>query len=175
MEQERRARHHAHWPPGLPRHLTLPQTSLWYNVEVSATRYPDKSCLIYYDTPLSYAQLREECERVAGWLQQDCGVQAGDRVLLYMQNSPQWVIAYYGILRANAVVVPVNPMNRTEELRHYVEDSDARVAIVGQDVLRHVEPILKNALVVKKGMVEIPDRPGLGMEWDEKAVARFAL
>ena len=143
MEQERRARHHAHWPPGLPRHLTLPQTSLWYNVEVSATRYPDKSCLIYYDTPLSYARLREECERIAGWLQQDCGVQAGDRVLLYMQNSPQWVIAYYGILRANAVVVPVNPMNRTEELRHYVRDSGAATALVAQDLFPQLAPLLE--------------------------------
>ena len=65
----------------------------------------------------------------------------GDRVLLYAQNCPQYVIAYYAILRADAVVVPVNPMNRTEELRHYVEDSDARVAIAGQDVLREIAPL----------------------------------
>lgn len=134
--------HLAHWPPGLPQHLTLPQTSLWFNVEVSATRYPYKPFIVYYDTPLTYAQFREDCERVAGWLQQDCGVKAGDRVLLYMQNSPQWVIAYYAILRANAVVVPVNPMNRTEELRHYVQDSDARVAIVAQDLHEQIAPLL---------------------------------
>jgi acyl-CoA synthetase (AMP-forming)/AMP-acid ligase II len=47
--------------------------------------------------------------------------QAGDRVLLVMQNSPQFMAAFYGILRADAVVVPVNPMNLTEELRHYVQ------------------------------------------------------
>ena len=60
-------------------------------------------------------------------------MKAGDRVLLYMQNSPQWVLAYYGILRANAVVVPVNPMNMTEELRHYVQDSrrDHRLRAAG--------------------------------------------
>ncbi len=61
----------------------------------------------------------------------------GDRVLLYMQNSPQWILAYYAILRADAVVVPVNPMNLTEELRHYVADSDATTAFVPQDLLRH--------------------------------------
>ncbi len=141
MEQERRAPHHVHWPPGLPRHLTLPQTSLWYNVVVSATRYPDKPCLLYYDTPLTYAIFRDECERIAGWLQQACGVQAGDRVLLYMQNSPQWVLAYYGILRANAVVVPVNPMNRSEELRHYVADSGASTALVAQDLYARIAPL----------------------------------
>jgi fatty-acyl-CoA synthase len=135
-------RHFPHWPPGLPRQLTLPQTSLWYNVEVAATRYPDKPFIVYYDTPLSYAKFRDECERVAGWLQQACGVKAGDRVLLYMQNSPQWVVAYYGILRANAVVVPVNPMNRTEELRHYVSDSGADTALVAQDLYPQIAPLL---------------------------------
>lgn len=135
-------RHVPHWPPGLPRQLTLPQTSVWYNVEVAATRYPDKPFIVYYDTPLSYARFHDECERVAGWLQQTCGVKAGDRVLLYMQNSPQWVVAYYGILRANAVVVPINPMNRTEELRHYVSDSGAGTALVAQDLYPQIAPLL---------------------------------
>ena len=133
--------HFAHWPPGLPRQLTLPETSLYDNVEVSARRYPHKPCIIYYDTALSYAEFHDQCQRIAGWLQQECAVQAGDRVLLYMQNSPQWVLAYYGILRANAVVVPVNPMNRTEELHHYVTDSGARVALVAQDLYAQIAPL----------------------------------
>jgi fatty-acyl-CoA synthase len=125
----------------LPRHLTLPQTNLWYNVEVSATRYPDKPFIIYYDSPLSYAEFRDQCERIAGYLQQVCGVKAGDRVLLYMQNSPQWVLAYYGILRANAVVVPINPMNRTDELQHYVRDSGASTALVAQELYPQIAPL----------------------------------
>jgi fatty-acyl-CoA synthase len=71
-------------------------------------------------------------------------VKKGDRVLLYMQNSPQFVLAYYGILRANAVVVPVNPMNMTTELRHYVKDAGARVAIVAQDIYPQMQPLLGN-------------------------------
>jgi fatty-acyl-CoA synthase len=69
-------------------------------------------------------------------------VKKGDRVLLYMQNSPQFVLAYYGILRANAVVVPVNPMNMTTELRHYVKDAGARLAIVAQDIYPQMQPLL---------------------------------
>jgi fatty-acyl-CoA synthase len=126
--------HDAHWPPGLPRHLTLPQTSLWFNAEVSARRYPDKPFIIYYETPLSFAAFHEEALCLAGYLQQVCDVAKGDRVLLYMQNSPQWVIAYYAILRADAVVVPVNPMNLADELAHVVADSGARVAIAAQDL-----------------------------------------
>jgi fatty-acyl-CoA synthase len=132
----------AHWPPGLPRHLTLPQTHVFYNLEVSATRFPDKPFTVFYDTPLSYADFLRETEYIAGHLQQVCGVKAGDRVLLCMQNSPQWALAFYGILRANAVVVPVNPMNRVEELRHCITDSGAQVAFVAQDLLPQVRPLL---------------------------------
>ena len=61
-------------------------------------------------------------------------------MLLYVQNSPQYVIGYFAILRADAVVVPVNTMNRTEEVRHYVEDAQASVAIVGQRMLTTIKP-----------------------------------
>ncbi len=133
--------HHAHWPGGLPHHLTLPQTNLYVNIEVSARRYPDKPCLIYYDSSLSYRDFHQQCERIAGYLQQVCGVRRGDRVLLYMQNSPQWMLAYYGILRANAVVVPVNPMNRSEELRHYVRDTGATTALLSQELYEQMAPL----------------------------------
>ena len=80
-------------------------------------------------------------DALAGFLQKRWSVAKGDRVLLDLQNSPQFVIAFYAILRADAVVVPVNPMNRSEELRHYVADSDAKVAIAGQDVLEQLRPV----------------------------------
>ncbi len=135
-------RHLAHWPPGLPRHLTLPQTHLFHNAEVSAARYPDKPFLVFYDTLVTFLQFQQQAEHIAGFLQQVCGVKAGDRVLLYMQNSPQWILAFYGILRANAVVVPVNPMNLTDELRHYVHDSGATVAFVPQDLHAQAQPLV---------------------------------
>jgi fatty-acyl-CoA synthase len=74
-----------------------------------------------------------QAERLAATLCR-LGVKKGDRVVLDMQNCPQWVIAHFAILRANAVVVPVNPMNRAEELKHYITDPDARVAITAADL-----------------------------------------
>ena len=126
--------HAAHWPAALPWHLTLPETNVFRNAEVSALRFPNKPFIVFYDSPISFARFLDEAERLAGFLQQRCGVKAGDRVLLYMQNSPQWILAFYAILRANAVVVPINPMNRTDELRHYVADSNATTAFVPQDL-----------------------------------------
>jgi fatty-acyl-CoA synthase len=125
--------HHRFWPKRLPHALTLPKTSLWDNLATSARRFPDKAALVFFGRVLSYAQLQEQAERLAARLHA-LGVRKGDRVLLDMQNCPQLVIAHFAILRANAVVVPVNPMNRAEELKHYITDPDARVAIVTGDV-----------------------------------------
>ncbi|KVR64676.1 long-chain fatty acid--CoA ligase [Burkholderia ubonensis] len=130
------------WPAYLPGHLTLPETNLFHNAEVAAARYPDKPFIVFYDTAVTFAEFKGEAERIAGFLQQRYGVRTGDRVLLYMQNSPQWMIAYYGILRAGAVVVPINPMNLTDELQHYIEDSGARVMFAAQDLYPRVRPLV---------------------------------
>jgi fatty-acyl-CoA synthase len=141
-------RHFAHWPPGAPRTLELPRESLYRNLEASAARVPERAAIDYYGTRMTYRELKREVDALAGFLQQRWGVKRGDRVLLDLQNSPQFVIGYYAILRADGVVVPVNPMNKTEELRHYVADSDAVGAIVGQDVHRQLEPLgMRNTLV----------------------------
>ena len=134
-------RHFAHWPPGKPKTLEVPRETVIHNLEAVVARAPQSVAIDYYGSRLTYAELKREVEALAGFLQQRCGVAKGDRVLLYLQNSPQFVIGYYAVLRADAVVVPVNPMNRTEELRHYVSDSDAAVAIAGQDVAAQLAPI----------------------------------
>jgi fatty-acyl-CoA synthase len=135
-------RHFKFWPSHAMRSLDAPATNLFYNAEVSARRYPHKPFLIFYDTAVTFADLVDESERVAGFLERECGVSKGDRVLLFMQNSPQFVIGYYGILRANAVVVPVNPMNLTQELARYAGDSGAHTAIVSQELYSRIEPLL---------------------------------
>lgn len=139
--------HYAHWPAGLPYELTLPETSVHVNLEISARRYPDKAALIFYGREISFSELLAQTEALAAYLQQDCGVARGDRVLLHMQNSPQFVIAFYAILRADAVVVPVNPMLLTDELRHTVSDSGARVAISAQEVLPRLRPLRDEGLI----------------------------
>ena len=125
--------HHRFWPSRLPHAITPPATSLWDNLATSARRYPHKAALVFFGRVISYAQLLQKAERLAACLQ-GLGVNSGDRVVLNMQNCPQLVIAHFAILRANAVVVPVNPMNRTEELKHYITDPDARVAITTADL-----------------------------------------
>jgi fatty-acyl-CoA synthase len=134
------------WPKQFPKSLTIPQTTLWYNLEVAAARYPDKAATIFYDSRLGYAALARQAERLAGFLQQRCGIRKGDRVLLNMQNSPQFIAAYYAILRADAVVVPVSPMNVTDELEHYIADSGATTGIIAQELYPRLRPLMGRTL-----------------------------
>jgi fatty-acyl-CoA synthase len=103
------------------------------NLAISALRYPDKAALVFMGRVWTYQELMASAERLAGQLR-GLGVQPGDRVVLDMQNCPQLVITHFAVLRIDAVVVPVNPMNRAEELKHYITDPDTKVAVTTADL-----------------------------------------
>ena len=125
--------HFKHWPHRLPHSIPLPETSLWHNLEGSALRYPNKDAIVFLGTHYTYAELQNKALQMAAYLH-SLGVQAGDRVVLSMQNCPQLIITHFAILRLGAVVVPVNPMNKAEELKHYIIDPDTQVAITTADL-----------------------------------------
>jgi acyl-CoA synthetase (AMP-forming)/AMP-acid ligase II len=127
---------------GVPDRFHPPHTTLFENLELSARRFPDKVAIQFYDTALTYAALLADVERMAGYLQTACGVARGDRVLLYSQNSPQFIIAYFAILRADAVVVPVNAMLLENEVRHIVTDSGAVAAFAASELVERLLPLV---------------------------------
>jgi fatty-acyl-CoA synthase len=133
--------HYEYWPK-ISKSLTVPATSLYDNLRVSAQRYPDQDAIFYYGNKLSYKQLDQEVNALAGYLQHKLGVNTGEKVLLFMQNSPQFIIGYYAILRANAVVVPINPMLVADELEFYVRDCEIKTALTGQELYERVSPLL---------------------------------
>ncbi|WCK56370.1 long-chain fatty acid--CoA ligase [Aneurinibacillus sp. Ricciae_BoGa-3] len=133
--------HLNYWPSRMPTSLSVPETTLYDNLEVTARRYPNKMAVMYYGARLSYQKLLQDVDRMAAYLHL-AGVRKQDRILLYMQNSPQFIIAYYAILRAGAVVVPVNPMNLTEELSHYIQDGAVKLGFVGQELFERIAPLI---------------------------------
>jgi fatty-acyl-CoA synthase len=151
--------HFAIWPRRLPQQLLLPETSLWFNLEVTATRYPAKDAYRFFGQALSFAELKRQAEALAGWLQAH-GVGKGDRVIVFMQNCPQFVVAVHAVLRADAVVVPVNPMNKADEFGHYITDSGARVALTTADL----------AGIVAQANADVPEAQRL----QHVVAARFA-
>ena len=94
--------HLAHWPRRLPHALVVPETTLWFNLEVSAARYPHKPASLFFGQTLSFLELKRQAEALAGWLQAQ-GVGRGDRVALFLQNCPQFLIAFYAVMRCDAV------------------------------------------------------------------------
>jgi len=127
--------HFRFWPEGIARDPVVPRTTLPACLAASAAANTDKTAIVFGDIATSYAQLHAQSDALAGYLQQRLGVAPGDRVLLIGQNCPQWVTACYAVLRAGAVVVPVNPMNKAAEIAFHAADSGARVAVLAQDVL----------------------------------------
>jgi len=121
------------WPRGLPREIDIPPTNLCANLLVSAMRSPQRAVLVDDFGSLAYAELVEQVERIAAFLQNELGVRRGDRVLICLPNGRGWIAAYYAVLRLNAVVVPVNPMNKRDELVHYLADTGAVAAFCGSD------------------------------------------
>jgi len=137
--------HLTHWPRRLPWALQVPETTLWFNLEVSARRFPHKPACVFFGQPLDFLELHRQAVTLAGWLQAQ-GVGRGDRVALFMQNCPQFMVAFYAVMRCDAVVVPVNPMNRVEEFGHYISDPDTKVVVCGVD----------GAAIVQQANAELP-------------------
>jgi fatty-acyl-CoA synthase len=133
MNAQRIAPHWAHWPARLPRQVAVPDSTLWFNLEVAARRYPARPAYRFFGRALSWAELHAQARAIGAWLQHR-GLQRGERVLLFMQNCPQYVAAFYGVQAADGVVVPVNPMNKADEFGHYIADSGARFALTTADL-----------------------------------------
>jgi long-chain acyl-CoA synthetase len=91
----------------------------------SARRYPNKTAFIFADMKMSFAEVNAAANKVANGL---CaiGIGAGDKVALSCPNLPQFPILYFGILKAGAIVVPLNVLLKTDEIAYHLRDSDAK-------------------------------------------------
>ena len=116
------------YPDHLPENLPLPGASMIDLFEASARRVPDRDAIRYFDSTVSYAELDDLAERFAALLS-GRGIGKGDRVAIYTQNNPQFLVAQYGAWKRGAIVVPLNPMLKARELEYHLNDSGARVLV----------------------------------------------
>jgi long-chain acyl-CoA synthetase len=114
--------------------------------EAKADRYPDRSALIFLGTRLSYRRLKELTYRFAA-AANALGVKAQDRVLIYLPNSPQWLIAYMGLQKIGAVPVPISPIYPPYELTYLLNHSGARTIICGDTNFGYVKEVITKTLV----------------------------
>ena len=127
------APHERVWPAGVPHTLQVPDEALGVGLQARFAQTPDAVALRFLTRQFTWAELHGQVQHLAGALQQQ-GLQKGDRVLLFMQNCPHFIVAFHAVLQCGGVVVPINPMSKADELEHYLRDTQARIAVASLDI-----------------------------------------
>ena len=118
-----------HYDPGIPAMLRYPDVPLQALLDDAAESYPNATATIFFNAKRTYRSISEDAWRFANGLRR-VGVKKGDRVALVLPNTPQFVVAFYGALRAGAVLVCCNPRYTAAELQHQLADAGATVVVV---------------------------------------------
>ncbi len=121
------------YEPGMPQTAEVPLKSLPQAFDEATERFAAKTALFFQGRAIGYGELREAVDRLAGALAR-LGLKKGDRIALYLLNSPQFVIAYFAALKCGCIVTPISPVYTSHEVRFQLADSGARAAIC-QDIL----------------------------------------
>ncbi len=129
------------------RHLEYPDLAIWQVLERTAQRFPDRPALRFFGRRTTYRALLAAVEQFARGLAA-AGVRPGDRVALVLPNAPQMVIAYYGALRAGAVVVPTNPLYTPREFGVQMRDAEPRVVVALDLVVGRLKDEIGDATLV---------------------------
>jgi long-chain acyl-CoA synthetase len=127
------------WPSHLPHALNSPPASAWWILERNLDKYAERVAIRYLDhdtlverEAVTYAELAARARALAVGLQR-LGIGRGARVALCLPNSPALIIGFYGIWRAGATVVPINPMAKASELKQQLGDADVSLLIASSD------------------------------------------
>ena len=145
-----------HYDSGVPYHIEYPPVPLFYFLEESARKYPGRACTMFKGAKVSYAEMDELTDRLAAGLA-ELGVKQGDPVGVMMPNTPQFVVAFYGILKAGGAVVANNPLYTARELEHQLNDAGVEVMLVMSNfynLVKQVQPKTKIRKVVVTNIKE---------------------
>jgi long-chain acyl-CoA synthetase len=139
------------YPNDVPRNLQYPEAPLHAILEKTAKEHPEKAAIAYSEISITYAELNTLSNRFAAALAA-LGVQKGDRVAIFLPNIPQFVIAYYGVLKAGAVLTAISPLYKEREVSYQLSDSGAETIVALATLYPVVEKVwrktkLKNVVI----------------------------
>lgn len=131
-----------YWPQYLPKELTYRhgQIPLHAYLNKNAKTNPNAVAYNYYGKELTWQEVNKTVNRLSQFLKEK-GVTKGERVALFLQNSPQYIIGYYAIQRIGGVVVPLNPMLKEAELLYAFQEGEIKGVIVSQELVDRIENI----------------------------------
>lgn len=155
---------HKSWPRDIPQQLTYRRglKPLHEYLRANAADVPDKTAYVFYGREITWGQLDRYTDSIASFLLAK-GIKKGDRVALFMQNCPQYIIAHYAIQKIGAIVGPASPMFKEWELEYEVNDMGARVVFTTDDLYPIVLNILDRTplehVIITNYRDFVPDEP----------------
>lgn len=161
-EYEKRCQ--AAWPADIPRetHYPFGRVPVTEYLRKWAESQTEKPALIFYGREFGYRELNELSDKVATVLA-GVGVKRGDRVAIFLDNCPQFHFVFYGILKLEAIVVPISPLFKSFELQHELNETGARVIIASRALREMVEGVRETTsleTIFTTGVLElVPDQP----------------
>jgi long-chain acyl-CoA synthetase len=118
----------AHYPAGVDWHEPVAARPLWAMLDEAVARWPERPCIDFLDRRWTYAEIGRLVDRAARGLR-ELGVGPGRHVGLFLPNCPYYVILYFAVLKAGAVVVNFSPLSAEPEIRRQVEDAGTALMV----------------------------------------------
>ena len=128
------------WPEGVPQHLDYPEVPLFEFLSQAAQRWPENIAFSCRERRLTYKELNELTGKLAAGIH-NLGIKTGDRVMLFLPNSLEFIIGYYGTLKAGGTVTTANPLYRQAELKHQLNDTEAKAIMTNGDLYPLVKEV----------------------------------
>lgn len=160
------------YPPGVPAEIDPSIYSSLIDVaEKSFKKYGDLTAYVQMGTGLTYAQLDAMTRDFAAWLQNECGLQRGERVAIMLPNVLQYPVAMFGVLRAGLVVVNTNPLYTARELEHQLKDSGAKAIVILENFAHVLQEVIAHTDVRKVLVTAVGDM----LKWPKSAIVNFVV
>ena len=139
------------WPQWVPHNIDYPEIPLHKILDESAIKHPEKNAIIFQDKKITYKELSREVNCFATGLQKH-GLAKNNRVAIFLPNIPQFIISYYGALKAGAIVTSISPLFKERELKHQLIDSGSDTLII-LDIFYPLFEKIKHETLVKRVIV----------------------
>src|SRR5579859_1020051 len=149
---------------GVPKTLEYPERTLSEILNEMSGRFPENPFLYYFGSTLSYREVNEKADQFANLLLKE-GVKPGDRVALYLPNCPPCVIAFFGVLRAGAILTQLNPLYSASETAHQLKDSGAKFVVSLDRFVPILREVARDCGLKKVWVTRINDYFPIPLKW----------
>ncbi len=136
----------SNWPADVPKSIEYPQVPLFEILRAPAQRHPEKTAISYFENEISYSELDSLSDKFAVALFK-LGVRKADKVALFLPNVPQFIIAYFGVLKVGAVTTAISPLHKKREVEYQLNDSEAETIVVLDSLYPIVEKVAEKTKV----------------------------